>query len=85
MIEWKCQSNCGCCCMHVSDLLPNTNGVCHNYNIELKNCNIYETRPLICRVVEGFDAYNFGLTWDEYVEVNRESCKRLRKAHDELD
>lgn len=82
MIEWKCDSGCGVCCMHVSGLLPNDNGVCKNYNRELKNCNIYETRPMICRVVEGFEVYDFGLTWEEYVEVNRESCKRLRKEHE---
>ena len=50
-------SGCGACCLRVGGTygLPGElNGPCGNLNKQTMACNIYETRPNICRVDEAY-------------------------------
>lgn len=50
--KWKC-IECGACCRMVKDKLPefdSGNGVC--VNLKDNKCQIYDTRPEICRTKE---------------------------------
>lgn len=48
-------SSCGLCCRRVNfsnetNFLDRGDGVCHFLNEETNLCNIYDERPLVCRV-----------------------------------
>lgn len=70
---------CGICCQHVcSPDIAAVDGVCVNYDSDTKLCKIYDTRPLICRVDEGYDAYfKDALSIEEYMKANYDACKKL--------
>jgi Fe-S-cluster containining protein len=61
MKEFQC-SSCGACCRRVREMgdfdLPiNEDGSCSELSPEGK-CNIYETRPVVCRVEESYYRLN---------------------------
>ena len=78
---------CGACCRNLihSPLyadLDRGDGICRHFDISTNLCRIYETRPKICRVSEMFEAFEDRLTWEEYVDLNLQSCHDLRsRAH----
>ena len=78
---------CGACCRNLihSPLyatLDRGDGICHHFDIGANLCRIYETRPKICRMTEMFEAFEDRLTWEEYVDLNLQSCHELRsRAH----
>lgn len=44
-------------------------------------CSIYETRPLLCRVEESYEAYFKDIiSKDEYDEMNTKACRVLQKG-----
>ena len=74
-------SKCGICCQHINTPeIESINGVCINYDKETKLCKIYETRPLICRVDEGYSLFEKELSKDDYYKENYAACMRLRKG-----
>ena len=87
---------CGLCCQHVSlsdetAWLDRGDGVCRHYDEKTKLCEIYETRPLICRVREQYDLrFKSLFSWQDFVELNLEACRQLKageltstgKSHD---
>lgn len=81
--SFPCDS-CGLCCQRIGGVpgfeeLDDGNGTCIHLN-ELHQCSIYETRPLHCRILEGYDAFFSGeMGWDEYVLLNSEVCETLKK------
>jgi Fe-S-cluster containining protein len=53
--NWKC-INCGACCKMIKFVYPNLDrgdGACVHLNEENK-CDIYETRPRLCRIPEWY-------------------------------
>jgi len=51
---------CGLCCQHISEIeelkeFHNGDGICIHLNRENNQCNIYETRPNVCRVEKMYD------------------------------
>lgn len=76
-------SKCGICCQHInSPLIKSIDGVCINYNKETKLCNIYETRPLICRVDDAYkDYFSDKLELEEYMKLNYDACKELQEMY----
>ena len=82
MVKFPC-TNCGACCTNIHEnwagyerfrddgwILPN--GACKNFNVTTRNCNIYDSRPDVCRVdrmqhIVGF--YGSQETWFDYVEL----------------
>jgi len=89
MREFNC-TKCGLCCKAVHlDLLKqfglpeSPSGGCGHLQKDM-SCGIYEIRPIICRVKEGHEQImNSAMPWDEWVELNEDSCKELQRQ-DEL-
>lgn len=78
---FKCDK-CGICCkkLHMSPLyveLDRGDGICKFLNDNL--CYIYETRPLLCRVDESYDAFfSSTMSKDEYYRLNYKSCNKFK-------
>lgn len=74
---------CGKCCRRVNlseqtAYLDRGDGVCQHFNEKTNLCNIYNERPLVCRVEEYYKKYlSDKYTWDEFVKINIEICKIL--------
>lgn len=83
-LPFNCEK-CGTCCRHIKGIkecehLDRGDGVCKYYNEETKECKIYDFRPDICNVVKMYyKKYNKEMTWEEYVNKNKEGCKYLRE------
>ncbi len=79
---FKCDK-CGLCCkkLNLSPLYRNLDrgdGVCIHLNGNL--CRIYETRPLICRVDECYEAFfKEKMSLEEFYRLNEEMCNILKK------
>ncbi len=74
---------CGACCRNLSHSplyasLDRGDGICRHFDTGTNLCRIYEIRPKICRVTEMFEAFEDRLTWEEYVDLNWQSCRELR-------
>ena len=74
---------CGACCRNLSHSplyasLDRGDGICRHFDTSTNLCRIYEIRPKICRVTEMFEAFEDRLTWEEYVDLNWQSCRELR-------
>lgn len=73
---------CGECCRHLalSPLyreLDRGDGICKFLKGNL--CSIYESRPLICRVDESYDAFFRGkMSRAEYDRLNYEACEKMK-------
>ena len=78
---FKCDQ-CGKCCekVHTSEVyryLADETGKCKYLKNNL--CSIYETRPLICRVDEMYEAYyKEVITMKEYYALNYKACDVLK-------
>jgi len=75
---------CGCCCKNIkyyepASFLDDGTGVCKYYDDENKACKIYDFRPDFCRVDKMYKQYKDKMTWNEYVDANREACEELRR------
>lgn len=81
-------SKCGKCCQHVADVkqLKSVDGVCVNYNPSTKLCNIYEDRPAICRVDDGYSTYfKDKVGYEEYIKMNYDACKNLMEKYKDAE
>lgn len=79
---------CGLCCENVyrnpifASLTAN-NGSCIYFDASNKLCSIYEDRPTICRVDEGYEMiYHDILNKKDYYELNRRACELLKKGEE---
>ena len=81
-MSFQC-NKCGICCQHINTpLIKSVDGVCVNYNPSTKLCNIYDNRPLICRVDEGHSMFFANMEIEEYYKANYEVCAKFRKDLD---
>lgn len=76
---------CGLCCknLNLSSLyqnMHNGNGICFNYDENSKLCKIYEQRPLICNVEDGYKFFKENLSKKEYYDLNYQFCEKLKKG-----
>lgn len=75
---------CGHCCRNVhlsvdTNFLNRGDGVCRFFEQSTQLCNIYDTRPLVCRVEEYYDTYLADhYTWDGFVKMNMQICQKLQ-------
>lgn len=80
--SFPCNS-CGKCCRRVNlsgltNYLDRGDGVCRNFNEVSNLCNIYNDRPLICRVEDYYKTYlSDQIGWDEFVKINLDICDKL--------
>jgi Fe-S-cluster containining protein len=79
---------CGECCRNLDKSplyaeLDRGDGTCRY--LEGNLCSIYETRPLICRVDEGYNAFfKDTMTIEEFYSENYKMCdyfKKTQKTH----
>lgn len=76
-------NQCGECCRHVGlsplyQYLDRGDGVCKYLVGNL--CSIYESRPLVCRVDESYDAFfQSRMSKEEYYRLNYEACDKLKR------
>ncbi|WP_102401045.1 YkgJ family cysteine cluster protein [Haloimpatiens massiliensis] len=81
---FKC-IKCGKCCRSLNksklyDDFHNGDGICKWLNEESNECTIYNSRPLICRIDEGYEAFFKDIiTKEEYYNENYKICKSLRE------
>ncbi|MDO4434208.1 MAG: YkgJ family cysteine cluster protein [Alysiella sp.] len=75
---------CGLCCqkVHLSEQtawLNRGDGVCRHYNEITRLCTIYDTRPLVCRVVDYYDVHlSNSVVWQDFVQINLAICQQLQ-------
>ncbi len=80
-------TSCGICCQNISLIeelkdLDIGNGTCKHYNVHNLKCDIYETRPNICRVDKMFDLeYNKYFSENEFYILNAKICNELQEKY----
>lgn len=82
MQSFKC-SKCGLCCRHLDrsslyDKLNRGDGTCLYLDETTNLCKIYASRPLLCRVVESYELFKENISYNDYIKLNEEACKRLK-------
>lgn len=83
---FKC-NQCSECCRNLnkSELyaqLDRGDGVCRH--LDGNACSIYEDRPLLCRIDEGYNAYfKYTYSLEEYYRLNYEVCKKLQTKEED--
>lgn len=76
-------NQCGECCRHLnlSPLyadLDDGMGVCKYLSGNL--CSIYQTRPLLCRIDDSYEAYfKSKISLEEFYRLNNAVCEILKK------
>ena len=78
---------CGECCrnLYLSPLyveLDRGDGICKYLSGNL--CSIYNSRPLLCRVDESYEAFFKGvMSIEDYYRVNYQACIKLKSVQKE--
>ena len=80
--KFQCEK-CGLCCENLDksslyDDLNDGTGICIYYDMNTHLCRIYENRPDKCNVDKYYQYVKEFYTYEEYLELNYESCKRLK-------
>ena len=76
---------CGCCCRSIKDIpyfkeMDRGDGVCIHLDDATNLCNIYNHRPILCRVDECYEAYfSTRMSRQAYEKMNYEACEMLKK------
>lgn len=75
---------CGACCRHLKLFgqayasLDRGDGICRHLDPENNLCRIYENRPLICNVREGYKVFFSDMPYDEYIAMTVQGCEKLK-------
>lgn len=78
---------CGECCRNLDKSpiykeLHDGDGICRFLNGN--ECSIYNERPIICRIDEGYDAFfKNEMTYEAYLRATYECCKILKQKKEE--
>ncbi|MBH2029245.1 MAG: YkgJ family cysteine cluster protein [Moraxellaceae bacterium] len=81
-IKFPCTA-CGKCCRKVgfssqTQFLDRGDSVCRYFNEKTNLCNIYEDRPIVCRIQDYYKTYlSSQIGWIDFIEINQEICKKL--------
>ncbi|MGM0410281.1 MAG: YkgJ family cysteine cluster protein [Bacillota bacterium] len=84
MNKFQCDA-CGICCTKLDKSkiyqeLDRGDGTCIYFDEKSRLCNIYENRPLICRVDEMYEKYfKNKFTRKEYNCLNQRNCFKWQK------
>lgn len=80
-------TRCGLCCQKIKGIAEleefhSGNGKCKHYS-QHKGCLIYQKRPLVCRIDEGYEKLFSQLVGlKEYYQKNAEVCNSLQQEQD---
>ena len=74
-------SQCGLCCRQIGrvselEALDRGDGVCRY--LENNLCQIYETRPMFCRVEEMYEMFSDMYDLETFYELNYQICRKLQ-------
>lgn len=78
---------CGCCCRRVGEMflaksISLSDGSCKYLNKETNLCNIYDERPIYCRVDDYYDKYlSSEMSREEFYRQNKEICRRFQNEN----
>ena len=77
---------CGLCCEHLPKLdlyadLDGGTGKCIYFDDKTRLCTIYESRPLKCNVEKAYEWFQCHMSYEEYLQKNREACYLLKKKY----
>jgi hypothetical protein len=76
-------TKCGLCCKNITNVVGledfhQGDGVCIYYHSS-GECLIYQDRPLICRVEEGYNAFFSYFEKEVFYQKNAEICNQLQE------
>lgn len=77
-------THCGICCKNISNIaelkeFDKGNGICKYLNLQSNACEIYDTRPEICRVDVMFEKnYRKFFGKSEFYALNISACEALQ-------
>ncbi len=76
---------CGKCCENLQrsrlyDDLNDGTGSCVYFDKSTRLCSIYDHRPDKCNIAKFYKNVNKLMSWEEYLQLNYEACKRLKEA-----
>ena len=80
-------SGCGLCCQNIKNInelkeYDLGNGICMHFDSKTNSCNIYDERPIICRVDKMFELkYNKQFNKDDFYIVNANVCNSLQEQY----
>jgi len=80
-------SGCGLCCQNIETVkelkeFDLGNGICRYFDIDTKECAIYNDRPDICRIDKMFEIkYHSFFTKETFYKENAKVCNRLQTLH----
>ena len=91
MSQFSCD-RCGICCKFLTNNkearaagLDRGDGVCKHLTAD-NLCDIYDSRPLMCRVDESWEKFHsHEMTREEYHRLQKSACVFLKKAFKEFD
>lgn len=78
---------CGLCCMTVGTSpiykeLDRGDGICIYFDDNLKLCNIYDNRPIVCNIDEIYSSFfSDKMSKEDYYKINYESCELLKNYY----
>lgn len=81
-IKFPC-TVCGKCCRKVghslqTQFLDRGDSVCRYLDEQTNFCQIYQDRPLVCRVEEYYKKHlSNQIKWIDFIEINLKICKEL--------
>ena len=76
-------NSCGKCCSNVhlaeeTASLDRGDGICRHLDTQTRMCQVYDSRPDICRVELQYRVkYASTYTWEYFVELNLKICESL--------
>jgi len=78
-------TKCGLCCKNLenSEIYASLNrgdGICINFNLATSLCEIYENRPLACRIEASRNIYFPEMEVLQYLEMNINICHQMQKS-----
>ena len=80
-------TKCGLCCQNISSIPELKDydlgtGICKYFDSITNGCEIYENRPLICRVDKMFDLkYHKFFSKNEFYILNAKVCNELQEKY----
>lgn len=80
-------TRCGECCRHIAEVLPEFDtgdGVC--CHLGESGCDIYESRPLVCRVEDFWERCLRGkISKEDWYRANYQGCLSLQSPREKAD
>ena len=78
-------NKCGLCCQNLNEYyldLDRGDGVCRYFNEKTRLCDIYEKRPIKCRVDDFYDMYlKHTISKEDYYKMNYDACNLLKNKY----